>query len=137
MKIALEGGCLCGGTRYVLEVAPVNLNDCHCIDCRRSSGAPFVTWGSVPGDRVKLLRGELRHVPHADRIRSFAACCGTHLFFADARDSATIDVTIASLDDPAPFAPAFTIWTEDRLPWVVLDPSRPAYQRSRRAESSA
>jgi hypothetical protein len=132
MNSAIEGGCLCGGTRYVLEEAPTTLNDCHCIDCRRSSGAPFVTWGTVPRNRVKLLRGEVRNIPHANRVRSFAACCGTHLFFADTPDSETIDVTIASLDDPAPFAPTFTIWTEDRLPWVVLDEHRPAFRRSRR-----
>jgi hypothetical protein len=81
---------------------------------------------------MKLLRGELRNVGHADRVRSFAACCGTHLFFADTPDSETIDVTIASLDDPTPFAPTFTIWTEDRLPWVKLDEHRPAFRRSRR-----
>ena len=132
MKKAIAGGCVCGGTRYVLEEAPTQLNDCHCIDCRRSSGAPFVTWGSVPRDRVRLTHGDLRSIAHAGRIRSFAACCGTHLFFADEPESEQVDVTIASLDDPTPFAPTFTIWTEDRLPWVAMDEKRPAFRKSRR-----
>jgi hypothetical protein len=132
MNPAIEGGCLCGGVRYRLEEPPWNLNDCHCIDCRRSSGAPYVTWGAVKRDRVRLLTGTLRKIPYADRVRSFAACCGTHLFFEDTPESETLDVTIASLDDPAPFAPQFTIWTEDRLPWVVLNPKFPAHSRSRR-----
>jgi len=38
------------------------------------------------------------------------------LFFEDSEDSDTIDVTIASLDDPAPFAPQKAIWLEDKLP---------------------
>ena len=70
-------------------------------------------------------------VPHAGRVRSFAACCGTHLFFEDADGAPTVDVTIASLDDPTPCAPTRVIWTEDRLPWVVLDGALPTFlQRS-------
>ena len=124
------GGCVCGGTRYGLKSAPFELGDCHCIDCRRSAGAPYVTWGSVPREDLQVTKGEPRKVVHAERIRSFAACCGTHLFFEATKDSNTIDVTIASLDDPAPFAPRKTIWLEDKLPWVVTDESLPKFQKS-------
>ncbi len=41
-----------------------------------------------------------------------------------------IDVTIASLDDPAPFAPQKAIWLEDKLPWVKLDESLPSFQKT-------
>ena len=127
MDTRIEGGCLCGGVRYRLSHAPERLCDCHCIDCRRASGAPFVTWGSVRSGDFQLLSGELRRVAYADRVRLFVACCGTQICFRDADDSEWIDVTIASLDSPAPFAPLKTIWTEDRLPWVTIDPSRPAF----------
>jgi hypothetical protein len=73
---------------------------------------------------------EPQKVARAGRIRSFAACCGTHLFFEESSDSKTIDVTIASLDDPAPFAPQKAIWLEDKLPWVVIDQSLPSFPRS-------
>jgi hypothetical protein len=113
----VTGGCVCGGTRYVLKSRPFALIDCHCIDCRRSAGAPYVTWGSVPREDLVVTIGEPRKIAHANRLRSFAACCGTHLFFEDTKDSDTIDVTIASLDDPAAFAPQKAIWLEDKLPW--------------------
>jgi len=75
-----------------------------------------------------MTKGEPRKVVHANRIRSFAACCGTHLFFEDAKDSDTIDVTIASLDDPTPFPPQKAIFLEDKLPWVAIDESIPSFQ---------
>ena len=128
MEIA--GGCLCGGTRYVLKTAPFSLGDCHCVDCRRSCGAPCVTWGSVRREDLVMEGREPRKVAHASRIRSFAACCGTHLFFEENADSDTIDITIASLDDPAAFAPQKVIWLEDKLPWVVIDQSLPSFPRS-------
>src|SRR5213075_1419498 len=130
------GGCVCGGTRYVLKSTPFALGDCHCIDCRRSSGAPYVTWGSVPREDLSVTKGEPRKIAHANRIRSFAACCGTHLFFEETNDSETIDVTIASLDDPAPFAPQKVIWLEDKLPWVKLDESLPFPERFGRVNRS-
>ena len=77
-----------------------------------------------------VTRGEPRKIAHANRIRCFAACCGTHLFFEDSKDSATIDVTIASLDDPAPFAPQKAIFLEDKLPWMKIDESIPSFAKT-------
>jgi hypothetical protein len=126
----VTGGCVCGGTRYVFKSRPFGLVDCHCIDRRRSAGAPYVTWGSVPREDLVVTKGEPRKIAHANRIRSFAACCGTHLFFEDTKNSKMIDVTIASLDDPTPFAPQKAIWLEDKLPWVKLDESLPMFQKT-------
>jgi hypothetical protein len=74
-----------------------------------------------------VTKGEPRKIALADRIRSFAACCGTHLFFEDTKDSDAIDVTIASLDDAAPFAPQKAIFLEDKLPWVMVNESLPSF----------
>jgi len=79
-----------------------------------------------------MTQGEPRKISHANRIRSFAMCRGTHLFFGDAKDSDTINVTIASLDDPTPFAPQKVIFLEDKLPRVVIDKSMRSFQTSRR-----
>jgi hypothetical protein len=78
-----------GWTRYVLKSRPFAL-----IDCQRSAGAPYVTWGSAPREGLVLTKGELRKIAHAKRVRCFAACCGTHLFFEDTKDSDAVDVTI-------------------------------------------
>ena len=34
--------------------------------------------GSVPRQDLVVTKDEPRKIPHANRIRSFAACCGTH-----------------------------------------------------------
>ena len=65
----ITGGCLCGGTRYVLKSRPIALVDCHCIDCRRSAGAPYVQWGSVP--RKDLVRQTVSRAKSRMRIGFF------------------------------------------------------------------
>jgi hypothetical protein len=132
MDRSVEGGCLCGGLRYRLHEPPVRVGDCHCVDCRRASAAAFVTWGVVYRKDVEILSGDLRKVRYAGRLRSFAACCATPLFFQDAQDSTTIDVTVVSLDYPERFAPEVAIWTEDRLPWVTIDPHRRTFLQARK-----
>jgi len=127
MASTIDGGCLCGGVRYRLHGRPKPGSDCHCEDCRRASAAPYVTWCTVPSKAIEVLSGELRRVSYADRLRSFAFCCGTPLFIQDEASSEWIDVTVASLDDPKTFPPEVAIWTEDKLPWVKLDPSRRAF----------
>jgi hypothetical protein len=37
-----------------------------------------------------------------------------------------VDVAIATLDDPQLFPPTKAIFTEDKLPWVILDSSIPS-----------
>ena len=85
----------------------------------------------MPRPDLVITKAEPRKFSHANRIRSFAACCGTHLFIEDSKDSEIIDLTIASLDDPVPFAPEKAIWLEDKLPWVVLDESLPSFPKSK------
>ena len=82
----------------------------------------------MPRQDLIVTKGEPRKIAYAKRIRSFAACCGTHLFFEDSKDSDTIDFTIASLDDPTPFAPEKAIFVEDKLAWVVIDESIPSFK---------
>ncbi len=120
---------MCGKTRYRITAAPLSLADCHCVDCRRASAAAFVTWGTVPREALTIVRGDVKVVAHAERLRSFAACCGTPLFFADDAEAPMVEFTVASLDDPAPFGPTRAIWMEDRLPWVVVDPRLAVYRR--------
>src|SRR5689334_2859098 len=124
MNLPIQGGCLCGGVRYELRAEPTHLVDCHCLDCRRASGAPFVTWGTVQKSDLTIISGDVREIEYLGRNRSFAACFGTTDLFADDASASKVDVAIASLDQPDSFVPKVTIWVEDKLPWVILDPTR-------------
>jgi hypothetical protein len=43
MTAPFSGGCACGSIRYVCSHGPVAMLNCHCLDCQRSSGAPFAS----------------------------------------------------------------------------------------------
>jgi hypothetical protein len=124
------GGCLCGAVRYAVDAAPREISHCHCSLCRRAAGAPVVTWATYPVGAFRWTAGTpatYHSTPPA--TRRFCAACGTALAFATTDDPAWIDVTVASMDQAALMAPHDHIWTDDRLPWLVLDDDLPRLPR--------
>lgn len=131
----IEGGCLCGRTRYRASGTPENLCFCHCSSCRRASGAPLVAWGTFRRDGFRLLAGAgyVLHCSSPAVQRGFCGHCGTALSYAHEQRAGEIDIALATLDDPARYEPECHIWVEDRLPWMRIEDGRPQFQRYRTA----
>ena len=124
-----EGGCLCGKVRYRVEGPPLRVGYCHCRMCQRASGAPLVAWIGWPAERFALIRGEpASFASSAKGVRSFCPACGSQLLFRDPRGAGEVEVTLASLDDPAAFRPQEHIWTASRFPWLELADRLPRYE---------
>jgi hypothetical protein len=118
-----EGGCFCGAVRFRLTGSVAQACYCHCASCRRAPGAPFVAWCTVAKDGFELTAGSLaEHRSSPGVTRGFCSHCGTSLTYThEERGAGEIDVTIATLDDPAPVVPTRHIWVEDKLPWLGID----------------
>jgi hypothetical protein len=128
----IAGGCLCGTTRYEATGDPYNITHCHCLDCRRSSGAPFLTWASFNRNGFRFTTGHPKELSWAGRLPSFCPDCGTPLTFLAGPDADEVDVTACSFDQPSIVTPADHIWVEDQLPWVRLADDLPTYPQKRR-----
>jgi hypothetical protein len=121
-------GCLCGAVRYEATGEPFH---CHCADCRKSSGAPFVTWASFRRHNFRFTHGTPREIAWAGRVRSFCATYGTTLTFLSEPDTDEVDVAVCSFDCPDAILPEDHTWAEDRLPWIQLADDLPRYARTR------
>ena len=131
---AISGGCLCGALRYEASGEPFNVTHCHCVDCRRGSGAPFVTWASFRRAEFQFTTGEPATLDWSGRRRLFCAHCGTPLAFAAGPETDEVDVTVCSFDHPEIHQPADHTWAEDQLPWVQLADDLPIYDQKRRKD---
>ena len=128
----LKGGCFCGRIRYEVAGSPFHETSCHCSICRRTTGAPFVAWFSVPRSGYRLVRGEpTRFKSTAKGMRSFCPRCGTQLTFAHEDFPGEIDVTTCSLDDPDALPPKDHSRASSKLSWVKLADQLPEYRESR------
>jgi hypothetical protein len=128
----LKGGCYCGRIRYEAAGTPFHETNCHCSICRRTTGAPYVTWFSVPRSQFRIVDGEpTQFRSTAKAMRSFCPECGTQLTFEHEDFPNEIDVTTCSLDDPNVLPPKDHTWTSSKLRWLKLADGLPAYQQSR------
>jgi hypothetical protein len=130
--MAHEGGCACGAVRYRLEAEPFDAGYCHCTMCRRAAGAPVLAFATVPLDKFTITKG----APTKRRSSSFGErwfCrdCGAQIAMHVDHQPDTIDFTIPSLDDPNIIAPAFHIFTEDRIGWFETTDDHPRHPRFR------
>lgn len=112
-----NGGCLCGKSRYQALGVPVNVRVCHCRLCQKAIGAPFNARALFRGEDVRF-EGPIRRFNSSDDLeRLFCEACGTTV--ASHRISRDwYGLTLASLDDPAAFAPDCHFWTDSKLDWV-------------------
>lgn len=126
MDYLLEGGCLCGDVRYQITKAPLDTGICHCVSCRRAAGAESVAWAvcSISAFDFTLAVPAAYH-SSKDVTRTFCQRCGTSLTYQISPES--IDVALATLDDPEKLTPENEVWAESRISWNALHGDIPVY----------
>lgn len=119
MSEVIAGGCFCGATRYEFDAAEIPVADCHCSMCRRTSGAPYVTWLVVPANVFRYTKGEPALLKSSeDGCRYFCNQCGTPIACTHTTHPEIIDITLGSLDQPEGFKPTLSIYEDTKLPFL-------------------
>lgn len=129
--MAFEGGCYCGAVRYRVGGIPSSPTICHCADCRRAAGAPFVGWATFRTADFAYIAGKPAEYRYEGRGRTFCGRCGTPLTFQTESSPDELDVTIGSLDEPQRVPPRDHTWVADRLPWIHLSDGLPTFPTAR------
>lgn len=128
----MTGGCFCRFLRYHATAQPSNETSCHCSVCRRTTGAPFVTWFSVAKSAFRWTAGKPTYFhSSAKGTRAFCPNCGTQITYENADVPHEIDITTCSLDDPEQLPPKDHTRTSSRLTWVKLADRLPQYAEAR------
>jgi hypothetical protein len=51
--VVLRGSCLCGMIRLESRMLPESVTICHCVECRKAAGNPFLTFGLFHNDYIQ------------------------------------------------------------------------------------
>lgn len=142
MRTPFQGGCLCGGVRYVCHAAPLSMVNCHCRDCQLAGGGGYAPTIVVPRDALELTRGSVRGFDKpADggnrAFRQFCPTCGTPLFAFSSALPDRIGIRAATLDDPAGYRPSADVWVKSAQPWDHLTEETRKYESGRRDGGTA
>ncbi len=113
----MSGGCQCGAVRYAVEGAPEQVAVCHCRMCQKAVGSVVWPFFTVSRSSLAWTRGQpTLYRSSAAAQRGFCSLCGTPLTFeSDGED--TVDLGIATLDDPTALKPTAQYWVNAAVPW--------------------
>jgi hypothetical protein len=124
-----EGSCLCGRVRYRIEGPVANMSNCHCTDCRKHSGAAFVSFVEAPKKALTVASGQdqlTTHQAESGTKRQFCRNCGSSLFcFVDTDDLVEIDA--ATLDTPLSLRPEYHIFVRSKVSWFDIQDGKPQH----------
>jgi hypothetical protein len=130
----MRGGCSCGAVRYRLDSEPFDTGWCHCRNCQRISGAPALVFTSVPVADFIVEQGvEAIGVtcPTEFGRRQFCTRCGTPLTIEVDFQPETIDIPVATLDEPDEVKPGFHIFYASRIAWAEAGDELPRHEKFR------
>jgi hypothetical protein len=124
----LRGTCECGAVTYrVADEFEYALN-CHCRNCRASTGSAFKPVGGIRRERFVVTNGAERISTRGtdDNHDARCAACGS-LLYSIVRDGEYVHVALGSLDDAPSKRPSAHIWVSEKAPWYEIADDLPQY----------
>lgn len=114
-----QGGCLCGKARYEINLLNHETGNCHCRDCQKNAGAPYMTFTLVSLDQFRWIsRPSGEYAASSLAVRRFCRECGTPLQWDGLEDRENANVSTATLDDSSGLTASYEIYTRSRMPGV-------------------
>jgi hypothetical protein len=117
------GRCLCGAVTYEVRGPLRDVVLCHCVECRRWSGAGAGAFAAAHDGDLAIEGDALRWIDSPDSRRharrGFCVECGASLFWKEPELDRT-GIAAGTLDEPSGLRVAARIYTEQVVDWDEL-----------------
>ena len=125
----LTGRCFCGAVEYEVADAFGYALNCHCSQCRRTTGSAFKPFAGIERAKLSLTKGadSLLIVGEADGNDTHCRICGS-LLYSVVREGAFVHVTLGTLVDDPSIRPSAHIFTGSKAPWFTITDGLPQYE---------
>jgi hypothetical protein len=128
----LNGKCTCGAVRYQVRDEFLYAANCHCSDCRRTTGSAFKPFAGIERDKLALIQGQADLMKVGDEQGHDIRCakCGS-LLYSVVRDGAYVHVAMGTLADDPTIRPTHHIFVGSKAPWYSITDDLPQYEEHR------
>ena len=120
----LRGRCGCRAVGYEVEDEFVAAFNCHCSNCRATTGSAFLPWGEIERDKLRVTTGadSLTVLGDADAIHEVHCRACLSLLYWISPDGRHVRVPYGSLVDEPSLKPTAHIFVGSKAPWhEILD----------------
>lgn len=130
----ITGRCYCGATTIRATQPPQTIAYCHCIDCRRVTGAPVAVFAAFDETAVTFTPNEGRKVTANPGVaRTFCAVCGSPLAGRYEYLPGQVYIPVGVLDQAGDLAPQLHAHESQRLAWLHIDDDLERFAKTSRA----
>ena len=128
MTNTLAGKCFCGAVHYEVADEFRYAMNCHCSNCRRTTGSAFKPFAGIERDKLRLTQGQDDLLVYGDDKANDTHCgrCGS-LLYSVVRDGAFVHVALGSLVDAPGIRPTRHIFVGSKAPWFTITDDLPQY----------
>lgn len=127
--MGFSGGCLCGSVRYKVSSDPSFVLNCHCEDCRRSTGSVYGTNVFVDEDKVQITGEVSLYVHTADSgnemTKRFCPNCGTLLFGNSSGRQNSVSIRGGTIDQFDLIKPQMNVFVAKKIESTPINDSLP------------
>ena len=125
----LRGKCFCGAVHYAVVDEFAYAANCHCSNCRRTTGSAFKPFAGIARDRLGITKGEDNLTTFGDENGNDTHCkrCGS-LLYSVVRDGAFVHVAMGTLVDDPTIRPTKHIFVGSKARWFTITDDLPQYQ---------
>ena len=119
------GECLCGEVTYSSKADPARVLNCHCTDCRKSTGASYGTNAFVPADQVEVT-GTLHVFEHvADSgnkmTKHFCPNCGSLIYGTSSGRPNVLSIRAGSINQGDIIQPVANLFLDSKIEATPLN----------------
>ncbi|MDH6231251.1 hypothetical protein M2281_001823 [Mesorhizobium soli] len=124
----LTGGCLCGAVKYAVADAFRYAMNCHCSNCRRTTGSAFKSFAGIERDRLRITEGDEAALIYGDEAAHDVHCgtCGS-LLYSVVREGTYVHVAMGTLMDEPTIRPSMHIFVGSKAKWHEITDDLPQY----------
>jgi hypothetical protein len=125
----LAGKCCCGAVGYTVADMFLYAANCHCSNCRRTTGSAFKPFAGIERGKLAITRGEaeLMIFGQEDANDTHCGICGS-LLFSVVRGGAYAHVAMGTLVDDPTIRPTHHIFVGSKAPWFTIADDLPQYE---------
>ena len=122
----LSGRCECWAVRYIVPDAFLYSANCHCSNCRASTGSAFKPFAGIERERLEIVEGAETLLVWGDDDANHTRCgiCGS-LLYSVVRDGAYVHVALGSLIDDPTIRPTEHIFVGSKASWFNITDQLP------------
>ena len=124
----LTGSCFCRAVCYSVSDAFLYALNCHCSNCRRTTGAAFKPFAGIERGKLTITDGATKLLIYGDENSHDAHCkgCGS-LLYSVVRDGAFVHVALGTLVDTPSIRPRAHIFVGSKAPWFTVTDDLPQF----------